>query len=162
MCATVSLTCSGVSVAVGHGVSKWAPSAVNCCYQIGIRIPAIPTTSGALREKCTALRVCRWKTVMSAADLAPTVFERGKARSGDDLAGLLAAVADEDGVVTPAGERSASRDPPAGGRRCTGPDGRLADRRGPVRGVGTDGPADAGFRAGLSSGGPGDRGGGAD
>ena len=53
-CIAGSLTCGDVSVAVGHGVSKSAPIAVNYCYQDGFRIPGIATTSGAVPETLTA------------------------------------------------------------------------------------------------------------
>lgn len=53
VCVAASLTCGDLSVAVGHGVSKSTPIAVNYCYQVGFRIQAFAATSGAVPETLT-------------------------------------------------------------------------------------------------------------
>src|SRR6476659_10632611 len=52
-CVAGSLTCDDVSIAVGQGVSKWAPIAVNFCYQTRVRIPGFANSSGAAKDTCT-------------------------------------------------------------------------------------------------------------
>jgi hypothetical protein len=49
-CAAGSLTCGDVSVAVGQGVSKWAPIAVKTSCQTRVGIPAVAVPSGAASQ----------------------------------------------------------------------------------------------------------------